>query len=110
MLEDQLRARGFRLNRFTSVAHIAEAVPNGRIAKYNEAATRYAIETNADIWCSASGADTASTASAWTCSTYRSCRCRATGTPRAARRCRATTSAISAAWGVQPNPAAVSNE
>jgi hypothetical protein len=49
MLEDQLRVRGVKLKRFASVEQMTEAVPDGRVAKYNQATTRYAVEIDADV-------------------------------------------------------------
>ena len=46
VLEEYLRAKGFRVKRFASVTAVAEATTAQRTEMYREAATRYAIETD----------------------------------------------------------------
>lgn len=45
-LEEYLRAKGFRIKRFASTTTVAEATSSRRTEVYNEAATRYGIETH----------------------------------------------------------------
>jgi hypothetical protein len=119
MLEDKLRACGFRLKRFASVAQMTEAVPDGRIAKYNEATTRYAIETDADVMeqCFGGGyrinhirVDLLDLRRNEVIMSVQGSGYSEDCPPMSGHVFGDIADAISAAWNKQPNPAAASNE
>lgn len=48
-LEDSLRALGFRIKRFASTTRVTAPTGTGQLEAYNQSASRYAIEVDADV-------------------------------------------------------------